>query len=174
MPRAEWQVGRIFLAGDAAHQMPPFAGQGMCAGLRDAANLAWKLDLVLDGRAAPEILATYDQERRPSANAAIDFSIELGKVICVPDPAEAAARDEAMAAAYDGGVSEAPGLPGIATGLVAAGTHSPGSCSRRATSTAVGSTTCTVSGGGSSPSTLTGPVSIRRSSAGSGPSVAPS
>jgi 2-polyprenyl-6-methoxyphenol hydroxylase-like FAD-dependent oxidoreductase len=116
-----WQVGRVFLAGDAAHQMPPFAGQGMCAGLRDAANLAWKFDLVLDGHAAPELLATYDQERRPSASAAIDFSIELGKVICVPDPAEAAARDEAMAAAYDGGVSEAPGLPGIASGILAAG-----------------------------------------------------
>jgi 2-polyprenyl-6-methoxyphenol hydroxylase-like FAD-dependent oxidoreductase len=117
----QWQVGRSFLAGDAAHQMPPFAGQGMCAGLRDASNLAWKLDLVLDGGAGPELLATYDQERRPSANAAIDFSMELGQVICVPDPAEAAGRDEAMAAAYDGGVSEVPGLPGIADGLVAAG-----------------------------------------------------
>jgi flavoprotein hydroxylase len=116
---AQWQVGRAFLAGDAAHQMPPFAGQGMCAGLRDAANLAWKLDLALDGRAGPGLLATYDEERRPSASAAIDFSMELGKVICVPDPAEAAARDAAMAAAYDGEVSEAPGMPGIASGLVA-------------------------------------------------------
>jgi 2-polyprenyl-6-methoxyphenol hydroxylase-like FAD-dependent oxidoreductase len=116
-----WQAGRVFLAGDAAHQMPPFAGQGMCAGLRDAANLAWKLDLVVDGRAATELLATYDEERRPSVIAAIDFSIELGKVICVPDSAEAAARDEAMAAAYDGGISDVPGLPGIASGLVASG-----------------------------------------------------
>lgn len=116
-----WQVDRTFLAGDAAHQMPPFAGQGMCAGLRDAANLAWKLDLVLDGRAAPAILATYDDERRPSAVAAVDFSIELGKVICVPDPAEAAARDEAMSAAYDGGISDAPDLPGIEAGLIATG-----------------------------------------------------
>jgi 2-polyprenyl-6-methoxyphenol hydroxylase-like FAD-dependent oxidoreductase len=118
---AQWQVGRVFLAGDAAHQMPPFAGQGMCAGLRDAANLAWKLDLVLDGRAAPELLATYDEERRPSVDAAVDFSIELGKVICVPDPAEAAARDEAMTSSYDGGVSVAPELPGLDGGFVAAG-----------------------------------------------------
>ena len=89
----------MLLAGDAAHQMPPFAGQGMCSGLRDAANLAWKLDLVLAGRAADALLDTYEAERLPSAQAAIEFSIELGKVICVPDPAEAAARDEAMAAA---------------------------------------------------------------------------
>jgi 2-polyprenyl-6-methoxyphenol hydroxylase-like FAD-dependent oxidoreductase len=118
---AQWQVGRVFLAGDAAHQMPPFAGQGMCAGLRDAANLAWKLDLVLAGRAAPALLSTYDEERRPSVGAAVDFSIELGKVICVPDPAEAAARDDAMTSTYDGGVSDAPELPGIAGGFVAAG-----------------------------------------------------
>jgi 2-polyprenyl-6-methoxyphenol hydroxylase-like FAD-dependent oxidoreductase len=116
---AQWQVGRVFLAGDAAHQMPPFAGQGMCAGLRDAMNLAWKLDLVLDGRAAPALLTTYDEERRPSVGAAVDFSIELGRVICVPDPAEAAARDAAMTSAYDGGVSDAPELPGIDGGFVA-------------------------------------------------------
>jgi 2-polyprenyl-6-methoxyphenol hydroxylase-like FAD-dependent oxidoreductase len=115
-----WQVGRAFVAGDAAHQMPPFAGQGMCAGIRDAANLAWKLDLVLGGQADPQLLMSYDEERRPSANAAVDFSIELGKVICVPDLAEAAARDDAMAAGFDGSVSEAPGLPGIATGVVRA------------------------------------------------------
>src|SRR5262249_48129312 len=96
------------------------------AGLRDAANLAWKLDLVLGGRATPELLASYDEERRPSASAAIDFSIELGKVICVPDPADAAARDEAMTAGYDGGVSDAPGPPGIARGFIAAATPRAG------------------------------------------------
>ena len=123
---AQWQVGRVLLAGDAAHQMPPFAGQGMCAGLQDAANLAWKLDLVLNGSATPDLLATYEQERRPSANAAIDFSMDLGKVICVADPEEATTRDEAMATAYDGGTSDAPGLPGITDGLLAAGTPGAG------------------------------------------------
>src|SRR3954471_22860124 len=113
-----WQDGRVFLAGDAAHLMPPFAGQGMCSGIRDAANLAWKLDLVLTGRAGPDLLATYEEERRPSAVFAIDFSIELGKVICVPDPTEAAARDEAMAAAVTSEVSEVAGLPGLAAGPV--------------------------------------------------------
>lgn len=73
----EWQLDRILLAGDAAHLMPPFAGQGMCAGIRDAANLAWKLDLVLGDHADPGLLATYQQERLPSATAAIDFSISL-------------------------------------------------------------------------------------------------
>lgn len=119
-----WQVGRAFLAGDAAHLMPPFAGQGLCAGIRDAANLAWKLDLVLAGRADPALLATYDAERRPSAQAAVDLSIELGRVICVPDPVAAAARDEAMTAAFDGTVTEPPDLPGIDDGVVLAG--SPG------------------------------------------------
>jgi 2-polyprenyl-6-methoxyphenol hydroxylase-like FAD-dependent oxidoreductase len=90
----------------------------MCTGIRDAANLAWKLDLILTGRAGPDLLATYEEERRPSAVFAIDFSIELGKVICVPDPAEAAARDEAMAAAVTGEVSEVAGLPGLTAGLV--------------------------------------------------------
>ena len=147
-----WQDGRVFLAGDAAHLMPPFAGQGMCSGIRDAANLAWKLDLVLTGRAARALLATYEEERRPSAVAAIDFSIELGKVICVPDPAEAAARDEAMAAAVTGEVSEVAGLPGIAAGLV----H-PDVAARRGavpagrTSMAAGSTTSTGPAGASSP-----------------------
>ncbi len=114
-----WQDGRVFLAGDAAHLMPPFAGQGMCSGIRDAANLAWKLDLVLDrtGRRR-SCSATYEEERRPGAVAAIDLSIELGKVICVPDPAEAAARDEAMAAAVTGEVSEVPGQPGLGAGLI--------------------------------------------------------
>jgi 2-polyprenyl-6-methoxyphenol hydroxylase-like FAD-dependent oxidoreductase len=107
-----WRDRRVFLAGDAAHLMPPFAGQGMCSGLRDAANLAWKLDLVLDGAAPDTLLDTYQSERLPSARAAIGFSMELGKVICVPDPAEAAARDAAMAAGVDG-TAPAPGLPGI-------------------------------------------------------------
>lgn len=118
-----WRDGRVLLAGDAAHQMPPFAGQGMCAGLRDAANLAWKLDLVLAGRVGDGLLDTYDRERRPNAMAAIRFSVDLGSIICVADPAEAAARDEAMLAAFDGGVADAPPMPGITDGLVADTAH---------------------------------------------------
>ena len=113
-----WRAGRVLLAGDAAHQMPPFAGQGMCAGIRDAANLGWKLDLVLTGRTEADLLDCYEQERLPSVRAAIEFSMDLGKVICVPDPVEAARRDEAMAAAVRPEPTEVPPLPGIEAGLV--------------------------------------------------------
>ena len=60
-----WRVGRVFLAGDAAHLMPPFAGQGMNGGMKDAANLSWKLVAVLNGQASEEILDTYQVERAP-------------------------------------------------------------------------------------------------------------
>ena len=113
-----WRAGRVLLAGDAAHLMPPFAGQGMCAGVRDAANLAWKLDRVLDGSSPDSLLDTYQQERLPSVTATIDFSMELGKVICVSDPEEAAARDETLSAAIGPEPSEVPPLPGIAQGIV--------------------------------------------------------
>ncbi|MCB0965715.1 MAG: bifunctional 3-(3-hydroxy-phenyl)propionate/3-hydroxycinnamic acid hydroxylase [Ilumatobacter sp.] len=115
---SEWRAGSVFLAGDAAHQMPPFAGQGMCAGVRDAANLSWKLDHVLRGVADDAVLDTYAVERSPSARSAIDFSMELGKVICVPDADEAAARDEAMIAGVTDEPAPAPDLPGIDDGFI--------------------------------------------------------
>lgn len=91
-----WQSGRMLLAGDAAHLMPPFAGQGMCSGFRDAANIAWKLDLVLSGRADAGLLDTYTGERRAHVQHAVTMSVELGKVVCVVRPAAAADRDAAM------------------------------------------------------------------------------
>lgn len=114
-----WRDGRVLLAGDAAHQMPPFAGQGMCSGIRDAANLAWKLDLVLEGHAGESLLDAYDAERMANVQAVINFSIELGKVICIPDAAEAAARDEFMVAALASGQpSTTPPMPGMDTGII--------------------------------------------------------
>jgi 2-polyprenyl-6-methoxyphenol hydroxylase-like FAD-dependent oxidoreductase len=114
-----WRNGRLLLAGDAAHQMPPFAGQGMCSGIRDAANLAWKLDLMLAGKAAERLLDTYPSERIPQVRQVIRFSIDLGKVICVPDPAEAATRDAAMiAAARETGLAPPLPTPALGPGLL--------------------------------------------------------
>lgn len=115
---ARWRTARVLIAGDAAHQMPPFAGQGMCSGIRDAANLAWKLHHVLAEDAPAALLDTYAEERLPSVRSAIELSMALGEVICVVDPDEAAARDEAMAAAVTGELGEAPDPPGIASGFV--------------------------------------------------------
>lgn len=122
-----WRSGRALIAGDAAHQMPPFAGQGMCAGLRDAANLAWKLDLVLRGRAGEHLLDTYQSERAPHVQAMIEMSVALGRIICVADPAEAAERDRRMIA--EARASEGPiaaPLPPIGDGCLARGTAAAG------------------------------------------------
>jgi len=117
-----WRNGRLLLAGDAAHQMPPFAGQGLCSGMRDAVNLAWKLELVLTGRAGESILDTYPSERIPQVRAVIEFSMALGKVICVPDPEEAAARDARMiAAAKTAGLSPPLPPPALGPGFFAEG-----------------------------------------------------
>jgi 2-polyprenyl-6-methoxyphenol hydroxylase-like FAD-dependent oxidoreductase len=87
---------RVLLAGDAAHLTPPFLGQGLCSGLRDAANLAWKLDLVLRGVAAAELLDTIDPERQPHNEWVINFAVQLGQVLCQLDPQAAAERDAAL------------------------------------------------------------------------------
>ena len=105
-----WRQGKMLLAGDAAHLMPPFAGQGMCSGLRDAVNLSWKLDLVLSGKASDAILNTYETERLTNVRHFIDFSVELGSLQCVTDPREAAERDERMIASRED-PSEAPPIP---------------------------------------------------------------
>lgn len=73
--------GRVFLVGDAAHITPPFVGQGLVAGLRDAANLAWKLAWVVKDRAAPAILDSYDEERRPHATKMIALAKFMGNLV---------------------------------------------------------------------------------------------
>lgn len=78
---SRFSAGRVFFAGDAAHLTPPFAGQGLVAGLRDAANLAWKLAWVLRGQAGEEILASYDTERRPHARAMIGLARLMGRLV---------------------------------------------------------------------------------------------
>ncbi len=122
-----WRRGRLLLAGDAAHLTPPFAGQGMCAGIRDAANLAWKLALVRTGRASEALLDTYASERIPHVRAMIDLAVELGRVICVLDPEQARARDRRMVAEERerGGPVSRP-LPPLGPGCFAAGSPAAG------------------------------------------------
>jgi hypothetical protein len=89
----QWQFGRVFLAGDAAHEMPPFLGQGMCSGIRDSHNLAWKLDLILKGSADLSVLDTYQSEREPHVRFITEKAIELGRVQTLRDPQKARERD---------------------------------------------------------------------------------
>jgi 3-(3-hydroxy-phenyl)propionate hydroxylase len=98
--------------------MPPFAGQGMCSGLRDAVNLAWKLELVLDGRADSSVLDSYGPERAEHVRHFIETSMGLGEVICLADPAAAAERDKTMQADLAAGVQQPPRpLPRLGAGL---------------------------------------------------------
>ena len=91
-----WRRGRLLLAGDAAHQMPPFLGQGLCSGVRDAANLAWKIAAVADGRAGDVLLDSYEGERSPHVRAFIEQAVRLGNLVGLRDEAAARARNHAM------------------------------------------------------------------------------
>jgi 3-(3-hydroxy-phenyl)propionate hydroxylase len=124
----QWRQGGVFLAGDAAHQTPPFFGQGMCHGLRDIANLAWKLEAVLNGRAPDSLLDSYQRERDPHVRAVISAAVDAGRYICMLDPDAAAARDSVMRQA---GKDAQPGtaadlIPAIGSGIVALGTPGAG------------------------------------------------
>jgi 3-(3-hydroxy-phenyl)propionate hydroxylase len=119
-----WRTRRVFVAGDAAHQMPPFLGQGMCAGVRDAANLAWKLGLVLRGRAGDAFLDSYQEERAPHVRSVIELAVALGRIICTRDPELARARDaQLLAGGGPGGMGGGaaagpPALPGLSGGVL--------------------------------------------------------
>ena len=76
-----WSFGRVFLAGDAAHLTPPFAGQGMNSGIRDAQNLAWKLAAVLGGRLGPGLLDTYERERKDHIWQMVRLALRMGQVM---------------------------------------------------------------------------------------------
>ncbi|WP_246284636.1 bifunctional 3-(3-hydroxy-phenyl)propionate/3-hydroxycinnamic acid hydroxylase MhpA [Gordonia asplenii] len=114
----EWRRRRVVIAGDAAHLMPPFAGQGLGAGVRDVMNLSWKLDAVLRGQADDTLIDTYGAERVHHAVAFVKFSTSLGQVICITDPAEAAERDTRMIAQWAAGMKPpAPPRPGLGAGV---------------------------------------------------------
>jgi len=113
-----WQDGRIFIMGDAAHLMPPFMGQGMCSGIRDAWNLAWKLAAVQQGRASPDLLHTYQRERATHVTALTRMVIEGGQLLCITDAEQARARDAML---LSGNAPPPPAMPPLATGLLAPG-----------------------------------------------------
>ncbi|WP_280349863.1 bifunctional 3-(3-hydroxy-phenyl)propionate/3-hydroxycinnamic acid hydroxylase [Nocardia abscessus] len=102
-----WRDGRILIAGDAAHMTPQFIGQGMNSGVRDADNLSWKLTAIIEHGAAPEILDSYESERRPHAKAMIDLSVLNKKLVSIDNKVFAAARDIGLTTAL-----RVPGLGG--------------------------------------------------------------
>ena len=92
-----WRVGRVLLAGDAAHMTPQFMGQGMSSGVRDAHNLAWKLDAVLRGRAAVSLIDSYESERKPHAKEMIDISVKMKEFVSMGNPVKAGLRNALVA-----------------------------------------------------------------------------
>ncbi|NIE62630.1 bifunctional 3-(3-hydroxy-phenyl)propionate/3-hydroxycinnamic acid hydroxylase [Burkholderia sp. Ax-1719] len=110
-----WREGNVLLGGDAAHAMMPYMGQGACSGMRDGINLAWKLDLVLSGRASAALLDSYEAERRPHAQQIMEMSLFLGQVTNEDDLQKAAARDEAFRARA---MPPMPPFPKVENGVV--------------------------------------------------------
>lgn len=117
---SRWRDRRVFIAGDAAHLTPPFAGQGLCAGLRDAAALCWRLHVALQGQASEAMLDSYESERRPHAEAWVRNAIELGEVICVLNPEAAAGRDQHLLSAREANAAppSAATLPRLGDGML--------------------------------------------------------
>jgi 2-polyprenyl-6-methoxyphenol hydroxylase-like FAD-dependent oxidoreductase len=113
-----WRLGRVLLAGDAAHTMPPFMGQGMCSGVRDALNLSWKLAAVLRGEAGEPLLDTYESERAPHVRGLTEISMAFGEMVLTRDPDIARQRDETLRA---GNVPTPPMFPRLGAGIVAEG-----------------------------------------------------
>ena len=123
---SRWREGRVFLAGDAAHQQPPILGQGRCQGVRDVANLAWKLDRVLKGQAGDALLDTYGTERGAHVRRLTTTIKGIGRNICERDPARARARDAELIAQAGGTVKSVPRqdlIPPLETGLLSPHAH---------------------------------------------------
>jgi 3-(3-hydroxy-phenyl)propionate hydroxylase len=110
-----WRDRQVFIAGDAAHTMLPYLGQGACSGIRDAANLSWKLDLVLRGLASQTLLDSYETERRPHVTVITQMAMGLGSIANMHDPDAAAARDAAFQAGH---VPPPPAMPTLTGGVV--------------------------------------------------------
>ena len=109
-----FRKGRVFLGGDAAHAMTPYMAQGSCSAMRDGANLAWKLDLVLSGRARPELLDSYEPERMAHAVPLVHASLAQWGLMSEEDPEKAAARDAYLRS----GQARVPPMPTLTAGIV--------------------------------------------------------
>ena len=124
-----WRHGRVFLLGDACHQTPPFLGQGMCAGIRDAANLAWKLAMVLRDGAPDALLDSYEQERKPHVRTLVATAKEFGQIIGELDPEAARIRDETLRGQLERGEAETIRqrfVPNLTTGIIDRGPRARG------------------------------------------------
>ncbi len=110
----QWRVGRIFLAGDAAHTMPPYMGQGGCAAIRDGRNLGWKLIEVLSGRSDESLLDLYQEERKPHVTTILMGSDMLSRVVNIVDPEEVERRNKGM---RQDGDRRPPDLPSLTEGM---------------------------------------------------------
>lgn len=122
----EWRRGRVFVAGDAAHQQPPFLGQGMCQGVRDVANLCWKLGAVLRGEAGDALLDTYGAERKGHVTELTTRIKGIGQIICERDPVRARVRDAQLLQDCGGVVKPTPRQdvqPALQNGLLALPGH---------------------------------------------------
>ena len=108
------RAGRVFLGGDAAHAMAPYLGQGACCAMRDAANLAWKLRLVLSGAADESLLDSYEPERLPHSAFFVQASFDAWRYVNEPDPQKAAERDSASRA----GLVKFSPIPGLTDGVL--------------------------------------------------------
>lgn len=116
----DWRAGRMLLAGDSAHQTPPFLGQGMCQGLRDAGNLAWKLEAVVRGTAPGDLLDSYTAERKPHVNQTTRIARALGQMMSERDVGRARARDAEMCPGCTARtVVRQDLIPGLQAGLLA-------------------------------------------------------
>lgn len=116
-----WRDGRVFLVGDAAHQTPPFLGQGMCHGMRDTHNLITKIASLQGTSARVNLLDFYEKERRPHVELIIEMAVSSGREICTLDMAEAARRDTRMRADSRAGTSPRTtfqGMPPLSGGLI--------------------------------------------------------
>lgn len=115
-----WRQGRVLLAGDAAHSMPPFIGQGLGSGLRDAANLAWRLAAVVRGLDGDELLDGYERERRPDVRAMTTLALRLGRIVQTRRP-----LPSALLRSFARTLGAVPGLEAFAARRGAPPAHLP-------------------------------------------------